>query len=340
VASCLVAIAGCATSTGDRTPDQGQQPGCTTPACSGGQTQPDSGTPPTPEGGTAHDGGVDSSAPPGSDASTGDGGMSNRTLYRDYGAFPTMHGGSRVLSQSLLEWEGHVSWGRECPMLASGIDWASCTPWGSVDLTNARGVGNEQYSGYGAFALLDSSPDRVPYAVVQSLVNYDGKTGWARQCPIDPQNDVQWNSCSPWGQVDLSNLRGVGGESYRAYGAYNFKLQTGGEWITQSVIAMDGKSGWARSCPVDPVNGVLWASCQAWSPPLDLTNLRGVGGESYTAYGSFEYTLNGSQELSQSVIAMDGVSGWARSCPVDGTNGVEWASCTTWGLVDLTGQTH
>src|SRR5262249_59897769 len=120
---------------------------------------------------------------------------------------------------------------RSCPITAdNGPSWSECSGWHTVDLKNLRGVGNEVYWGYGAFAYARGGAQWLS----QSMIGEGGGIGWARECPITP-GGVAWGSCSGWDPVDLTSLRGVGGEAYRAYGAYVTK-GPGRQTLTQSVL--------------------------------------------------------------------------------------------------------
>jgi hypothetical protein len=130
-------------------------------------------------------------------------GVGNET-YRDYGAFLLGAAGAQVLSQSLVSSDGQTGYARSCPIDDTlGIQWGACSGWQTVALSNLRGVGNEAYTGYGAFSFTGNGAAKVS----QSVLDLKGTVAYGRDCPVAANGDVLWASCTAWGAVDLTHLR-------------------------------------------------------------------------------------------------------------------------------------
>jgi hypothetical protein len=137
--------------------------------------------------------------------------------YVGFAQYNTTIANKPWFTQSLLSSDGHSGQYRSCPVLASGIDFSSCVPnpWGHVDLSNLRGLGNERYSFTSVMTLRKNGGDRA----IQMLGDADGKGLFTRSCPMDDINGVRFGECTGpgfWKHYDLTSTRGVGGESYNA----------------------------------------------------------------------------------------------------------------------------
>jgi hypothetical protein len=120
-------------------------------------------------------------------------------------------------TQSLLSSDGHSGQYRNCPVLASGIDFSHCTPnpWGHVDLASLRGFGNERYSFISMMTIRKTGGDRA----LQILGDADGRGLEVRNCPMDDVNGVRFRECDGpafWKHSDLSSARAAGNEAYSA----------------------------------------------------------------------------------------------------------------------------
>jgi len=255
---------------------------------------------------------------------------SGNESYSAYGAYVYIDDSDRnYLTQSLYDANGQDSWYRTCPIGPDGAEWGSCSEWVWVDLRNTRGVGNESYSAYGAYVDDDRGILR------QSLVDANDQDSWWRECLIG-SDGVEWDSCDDptyWREVDLRNERRTGGnESYSAYGAYTY-TDSSGTHLTQSLHDTNGQDAWSRTCPVGP-DGAEWGNCGEWGW-IDLRNIRGVGNESYSAYGAYVDSVG--EYLYQAFIDTNGQDSWQRKCLI-GQDGVEWDSCDDpvfWQKIDL-----
>jgi hypothetical protein len=248
--------------------------------------------------------------------------------YRDYNAFTVSINGSRAVVQTLLESDGTRAWVHACPLRA-GVRITQCTAWTSVDLTNVRAVGGEEYSGYGAYVYDKAGTPTL----VRTLVDFSGRIGFSRECAID--DGVHTVNCTPWAKTDLASLRGMGDETYRTWGGIVLGAP-GAQTLVQTALAIHGRTSFERTCPIDPANGPDMANCSAWTENT-LLGLRGGSTEAYAGYGGFvEEREDGGQVLTQSFVSLDGRTSYARSCPIDlGTSTISWSACGAWNTSDL-----
>jgi N-acetylglucosamine-6-sulfatase len=249
------------------------------------------------------------------------------------------------MRQVITSKDGKTSWNRDCPVIASGPDFTSCTPWSNpADLRNLRGTKtttgvDETYGAYGAFAFTKNGAQ----VFRQTLYSLNGATAWNRDCPIDV-NALRGDLCPAWSAgIDLSNVRGVGNERYSSFSGFFYTL-TSGVVFRQTLISLDGKTSWNRDCSVNAAGPDLNA-CGAWSAPFDLTNLRGTKtttgiDEAYAAFSGVVYNQNNQQTLRQVFFSLDGTKEYSRTCPINSTTGIVGASCSTWSersIVSLRG---
>ncbi len=179
------------------------------------------------------------------------------------------------------------------------------------------------------------------------MVNQSGTIAWSRRCPIDANTGItfQASSCTaPWTSTSLTNIRGVGNESYSGYSQYVTPLQrsttspTGSPKLVQSLISRDGKKSWGRNCPINSTSGVAWNSCTSWVE-YDLTSLipanvpnGGGTNQTFGAYSDYIYIEGGVDRFRQSIISLNGAHGWTHSCKVNVSNGSGY-DCLPWEYV-------
>ncbi|PIS09563.1 hypothetical protein COT75_00945 [Candidatus Beckwithbacteria bacterium CG10_big_fil_rev_8_21_14_0_10_34_10] len=193
------------------------------------------------------------------------------------------------------------------------------------DITSKRGVGDEMYGSYDAFVFTQNGQQRLQI----SIYDINGTDSWYKYCPISSTAGILWGSCDiSWGYVNTSNLRGVGGEAYKGYSAFAY-TRNGQEKVYQGVMDVNGHDVWERECPINSSTGVQWGSCTSWSSGYrDLSNLRGVGGETYDDFGGLVYMVDGQEWLRQVFIDGNKTDAWERECPIDSSTGVLWGSCS------------
>lgn len=236
--------------------------------------------------------------------------------------------GSTML-QSLVDYSGTKSWYRRCPIENDSVAWNKCTIWELAELSNLRGEGGESYKGLSAVVTAGGT------SLIQSLVGSNGQDSWYRTCPVN-STGVLWNNCNKnssgqmWNFSDMRNLRGAGNEKYSAMDGFVFN-----DKYMQSFIDIDGQKSWYRTCPVR--GGVIvWGECSGYSF-VDVSNLRGQGGERYGAMSAFSVN---NKVVYQSLVDANGMDSWYRVCPID-SNGIQWNNCnkdsagSIWNYVDL-----
>ncbi|MBI3034025.1 hypothetical protein HYY72_02605 [Candidatus Woesearchaeota archaeon] len=179
--------------------------------------------------------------------------------------------------------------------------------------------------------------------LIQALIHVDGRRSWYRKCAMSTSsyNGVDWRSCSGWNFVDLAGESANPSDPrYSSLDAYEYVGSDGRSYLAQSLIHVDGRRGWYRSCAMDSTKniGVDWPSCTDWrfvdvsAEAADPVDSRYGGLSSYTFTGS-----DGRSYLAQSLIHINGRRSWYRKCNMDasGNLGVDWSSCSGWNFVDL-----
>jgi hypothetical protein len=177
----------------------------------------------------------------------------------------------------------------------------------------------------------------------QSYLFSDGHSSWWRRCPIDqkrgPQDGLPGSAdrCTSWEYRDLSNLRGVGGESYRSINHFVLN-KSGRRMVRQAITTMDGAYNYSRDCPFSNTGRIYWDQCEDIAGNLGRFTtvpteaIRGVPGERIASINNFIFRSNNAIWLRQTSVLMDLHSALARTCPVYG-NGPNYSQC-----VDLSGR--
>lgn len=165
--------------------------------------------------------------------------------------------------------------------------------------------------------------------VSQSLVSRDGKSSWARNCVVS-LSDGSLGNCTPWdGPYDLIKFN-LDPNGFSGYGSYSYTDSNSNQKIDQSLVSLDGKTSWGRSCSLDPQTGNL-SSCSSFTDKkTDLTKLN-LDPNGILSYGAYKFTdNNGNQKVSQSLISHDGKKTWGRTCTINPSNGNP-EDCSAWG---------
>jgi hypothetical protein len=117
---------------------------------------------------------------------------------------------------------------------------------------------------------------------------------------------------------------------FRDYAAYSWVDRGGGQWVSQTLLLLDGTTFFTRTCSVDARNGVRWTECDPWSPGLDIADL-GVGFAAASGLGAFVFTDPATKRptLIQTALSLNGAVRMGRSCPVDDKH-VDLTSCSPW----------
>ena len=234
--------------------------------------------------------------------------------------------------EAYLENDSVHTQGRTCTLTSAGaIDTARCGKWERgdlsyvVDKTAAR-----KFTGYDTYMYVDQKQKGW---VSQSLIEQDGKTSWARDCPFVRNIGVDWKSCT-WRKVDLS---GTGLGLWKAYAAYTLTQGTTRS-VTQSVIVGDLMSSWYRTCQNSATGAPDWKTCTAWTGPSDMSAMKGLDGKKYGGFTSYSTWNGASVQLVQRLVAADGLTEKARTCQV--TNGrPDWTGCDgKWTTTSLSTQ--
>jgi hypothetical protein len=195
--------------------------------------------------------------------------------YGTYAEWLETKSTGRIFGQSFIARDGRHRWLRTCPANDDGIDVSRCSGFTELPPFAQSYVGFAQY-----FSTIANSP-----WFTQSLLSSDGHKGQYRNCPVLPSG-IDFSNCvpNPWGYVDLANLRGFGNERYSFTSVMTLR-KAGGDRALQIVGDADGKGFEIRNCPMDHTNGIRFSECNgpAYWQHNDLTSLRAVGGEAYSA---------------------------------------------------------
>jgi len=222
--------------------------------------------------------------------------------------------------EAYLENDSVHTQGRTCTLTSAGaIDTARCGKWERGDLSYVIDKSTaRKFSGYDTYVYVDQKQKGW---VSQSLIEQNGVTSWARDCPIIRNIGVDWKSCT-WRKVDLS---GTGLGLWKAYAAYTLTQGTTRS-LTQSVIVGDLMNSWYRTCPNSATGAPDWNKCTAWTGPANMSAMKGLDGKKYGGYSSYSTWNGASVQLVQRLVAADGITEKTRTCQV--TNGrPDWTGC-------------
>ena len=234
--------------------------------------------------------------------------------------------------EAYLENDSVHTQGRTCPLTTAGaVDFTRCSKWERGDLTYVIDKTTaRKFTGYDTYVYVDQKQQGW---VSQSLIEQNGVTSWARDCPIIRNSGVNWNACS-WRKVDLS---GTGLGLWKAYAAYTLTQGTTRS-LTQSVIVGDLMNSWYRTCQNSATGAPDWNKCTAWTGPANMSAMKGLDGKKYGGYSSYS-TWNGNEiQLIQRLVGADEVTEKSRTCRV--VNGrPDWTGCDgKWTTTSLTTQ--
>lgn len=170
----------------------------------------------------------------------------------------------------------------------------------------------------------------------QSFITQDGTTIYFRSCEFDGTAGIpKADTCTNFSAVNLEQDLKVPGEKYGAYATFVFN-QGGNLKIRQSFIAQDGKTQRFRTCDFNNETGIP-VNCPASASTADLSNLRGVGDEAYSAYELFLF--NNGTKIRRSLITLDGTTQYFQSCDFNSTTGLLIPeTCSNWGSANLESQ--
>ncbi|MFH1705550.1 MAG: hypothetical protein ABH867_01445, partial [Patescibacteria group bacterium] len=236
---------------------------------------------------------------------------SGNEKYRSTNGFVYSKSGQLIFMQNFLSLDGRRSWSRECPMDATGILSCSSAAWNSTDLSNLRKIGNETYRDYNALVYSKNGQLKL----LQSFLEVDGKRSWSRECPMDATGILSCSSAI-WNSNDLSNLRGVGNETYRSYDAYIYTDNDGNLKLHQAFLDSTGQKIWYRQCPVN-TTGITSCTNSAWTFE-SVDSIRGIGGEKYQSIKSYLVNEYGEDQTQFYIIGDDGRYSYHRKCHLKG----------------------
>lgn len=211
--------------------------------------------------------------------------------------------------------------------------------------TQVQAQSPESYSAFGAYII----PMNGVQTLRQHFIESNGQRGLSRQCQLDAQGIILWNTCDgsdgtdPWVQVDLSTLRGVGNEAYAGYGAYQYQ-KNGVHTLYQEYIDISGTTSYSRNCPIGADN-VTWSACDGWQTKAlgsMLTSSNVMSGQAsliptsqiYADVGTYTLREGSTWYLRQLYIESNARYYWSRRCPFTSA-GPDMSSCSLWQRNDL-----
>ncbi len=112
------------------------------------------------------------------------------------------------------------------------------------------------------------------------------------------------------------------------YAAYVFADPSGQEWLSQTLLDMDGSTFNQRYCPIDLARGTVWDQCDDWQVGIQIGSLD-IGLRYISGLGSFVFRDDANtQLLMQSAFTVNGDEHFGRVCPIDKRPSFE--ACTAW----------
>jgi endo-1,4-beta-xylanase len=234
------------------------------------------------------------------------------------------------IRQSVYSVDGQTGWSRDCRLESNGPNFNACTPWnGPNNISSLRGGTGESYSAYGAFTFTKNNQQTIR----QTLYSKDGKSAWNRDCPVYLWG-VEFSECTAWpAAINITALRGVGNEAYGGFTAFTYVVN-GQTKLRHSIVSLDGKSSWYRECLIG-ASGPEQCSPTWTGTDNNLTNVRGIGNESYSSSSSIVYSVSAQQTLRQVIVTSAGNQGFFRTCPISLTTGVQFTTPPCSGWIDM-----
>lgn len=158
------------------------------------------------------------------------------------------------------------------------------------------------------------------HGVVESI----GTKSWYRDCELTTQNEPNYRLCTTWkGPIDLTNLRGVGDESYTSFENKSY-INSFGKWdlIKTMIPANNTTNKYEQKCIFKP-SGDIDCSPGGWTNrPFPQNYPVAEGG-----YSNYFYTKNGAQTFRESYINSIGDKSWYRECEM-GPSGPDFSRCS------------
>lgn len=250
------------------------------------------------------------------------------------------------LRQTVYSSDGKKGYIRDCPVEKTGINFQVCTSWSSaISLENILGNGNESYSSFAAFTFIKNGTRTVRQTILNgkdvvynSVVYKSGQLAYTRDCPIDPNKGIDFEKCENWSPpTPLNNLIPDKGnnqifDSITSYVYSKLNSQNIREsYLRQSFIYESGTKSRARDCLMTG-SGPDFNRC-TWQAEVNLSNIRGIGGESYVGFSSKMIpSISGSISYLRQVLIPKNSNGniYARNCPTDVNTGINFNQCSQW----------
>ncbi|MCS7092530.1 MAG: sulfatase [Patescibacteria group bacterium] len=207
------------------------------------------------------------------------------------------------------------------------------------------GIGNEQYSSFGSFTFSKNGVPTVRQTILNgkqitynSRVYKIGQIGYRRDCPIDYNKGIDFERCEAWlaptPLTDLIPGRGSD-QSFDAISSFVFsKLNSQNvreTYLRQTFYYKNGQKGRARDCLMTTF-GPDFNQC-VWQAEANLSNIRGVGGESYSSFSAkiITPTGGGGSYLRQVLIPRGSINiAYTRNCPANNDVGIQFNMCSNW----------
>ncbi len=244
------------------------------------------------------------------------------------------------LRQSVYSADGTKNWSRDCLVDPTiGPNFNRCTAWsGPGDLTNLRGTGGgESYSAFGAFVFNKNGVPTLRQTIfnnnpiVFNGVTYNrGQASFKRDCPVDPNNGINFGACEAWSPPpgDVRSLRGVGNEAYTGYTAFTL-FKNNQEYFRQSFIDAAGTTGYSRDCLMNAAGPDFSTpnSC-TWNPQTSLGSaLPTYNSGQFGSVSGVMYVQNGQKWFRQVFLIADGTLSYYRICGANDTVGIDFNNC-------------
>ena len=221
---------------------------------------------------------------------------------------------------TLVSQDGTTAYKRECEGQRGIVDASTCGPWVTYDLGSIRaGVpAGQTYAGISSIVYNEDFKSKV---LLQSLLDKNTSKAWHRRCRFKFREQLHYNDCTDWSEVDTSSVSGVvqktiGIEAY---------VETMGEkkYYVQSLITADGVSAYSRTCEMT-TSEILFRGCSNFKK-VDLSAIKPAGDatKTFTDLDSW-YTAT---DFHQAILINDGTHFIMRSCPFV-VSGVRFRQCT------------
>lgn len=250
------------------------------------------------------------------------------------------------IRQTVYSNDGKKGYIRDCPVEKSGINFQVCTNWSSaISLENILGNGGESYSSFAAFTFIKNGVPTVRQTILNgkdvvhnSVVYRSGQLAYRRDCPIDLNKGIDFEKCEKWSPpTPLNNLIPDKGNNQIFDSTTSFvysKLNSQNireSYLRQSFIYENGTKSRARDCLMER-SGPNFDKC-TWQAEVNLSNIRGIGGESYVGFSSKMIpSISGSDSYLRQVLVPKNSNGnlYVRNCPTDSKTGINFNQCSRW----------